>query len=173
MRNLSSRLALLIALALVAIPSRASAPVAAFCVSTNATVARDLYTGLVWQKSRALLDWYSALDYCASLKAGPFDSGWRMPTIKELATIANGPQDVQGRTNALDVFTDLTEQPDPVPFWSSTPVVADQDGVWVIAFNPNVPYPSGFSLTPLSVQKYKVTEDDRTTLRKGYVRCVH
>jgi hypothetical protein len=50
----------------------------------------DNYTGLVWQQGRSpsLMAWEDADDYCASLDLGG-QSGWRVPTINELATTVN------------------------------------------------------------------------------------
>jgi hypothetical protein len=71
---------------LVAILSRATAPAGRYQISsgTVATVL-DTETGLTWQQNVFSQTFSSATDatsYCASL-----GSGWRVPTLKELATI--------------------------------------------------------------------------------------
>jgi hypothetical protein len=50
----------------------------------------DNYTGLVWQQGRSpsLMAWEDADDYCANLDLGG-QSGWRVPTLNELATTVN------------------------------------------------------------------------------------
>lgn len=62
----------------------------------NGTAVLDAATGLVWQKQvdGTLRDYSTAVDYCAALTLGG-RTGWRLPSIAELATLidksAGGP----------------------------------------------------------------------------------
>src|SRR6478735_6423621 len=50
---------------------------------------RDNYTGLVWEAGDSdEVDRAGALDYCAGLDLG--GHGWRLPSIRELATLVDG-----------------------------------------------------------------------------------
>lgn len=56
---------------------------------TDATV-KDNYTGLIWQQtySTARMAWSEAASYCAAQNTGGL-SGWRVPTLTELASTVN------------------------------------------------------------------------------------
>ncbi len=85
-------------------------------------------TGLVWQKAPApgTYTWEEGGEYADKLKLGG-KSDWRLPTMKELFTIADFDGNMRTRTPYLDVrFFDF-EYPDPstgvremdAQFWSS------------------------------------------------------
>jgi hypothetical protein len=89
----------------------------------------DLSTGLVWQQATAgTMDWKSALKYCERLNLGGC-SNWRLPNIKELASIVDlsrsGPS------------IDTTYFPDTMgyQYWSSTTSVVNAGNVNYIDFN--------------------------------------
>ncbi len=52
------------------------------------TIVYDSQTGLMWasQDNGKDIDWYDANKYCKDFKAGGY-TDWRLPTIKELATL--------------------------------------------------------------------------------------
>lgn len=79
-------------------------------------VVSDAMTGLVWQASSlddTLLSWGDALTYCEGLvHAGKDD--WRLPSIKELATIVD-----ETVTEAPVLYADLGGA--ATQYWSSTP----------------------------------------------------
>jgi hypothetical protein len=57
----------------------------------SSDVAQDNYTGLVWQRDGAasgLLAWDAAVTYCENLALGSFDD-WRLPSVRELATLVD------------------------------------------------------------------------------------
>lgn len=87
-------------------------------IANNATVT-DKTTGLMWQKDGSVsgdLTWENALKYCEKLNLdgfGGYSTGWRMPTIKELNSLAD-----YNRKNPsinADYFITLNEF-----YWSST-----------------------------------------------------
>ncbi|MBN2344454.1 MAG: DUF1566 domain-containing protein [Deltaproteobacteria bacterium] len=66
----------------------AAEPANHYTIGTDAVT--DNYTGLVWQRgySDTLMTWSAAPSYCAGLTLDGL-SGWRVPTITELATTVN------------------------------------------------------------------------------------
>lgn len=91
-----------------------TSPIERFAVSNG--TARDVRTGLVWQidpipTTKLLAD---AKTTCSSLVLGSFSTGWRLPNIRELATLVDESREV---TPLLPpVFL-----PGPVArFWSAT-----------------------------------------------------
>ena len=55
---------------------------------------RDSYTGLIWQRdgdASGLRTWDDALSYCETLTLGG-NSGWRLPSVRELATLVDEAQ---------------------------------------------------------------------------------
>ncbi|MGK5093896.1 DUF1566 domain-containing protein [Deltaproteobacteria bacterium TL4] len=51
----------------------------------------DNVTGLLWQKQddATTRTWADAGTYCSGLNLGGYSSGWRLPTPRELMSIAN------------------------------------------------------------------------------------
>ncbi|MRG95214.1 DUF1566 domain-containing protein [Polyangium spumosum] len=84
----------------------------------------DRRTGLVWQRSSTseLTTWQGALVFCASLSIGGA-SGFRLPSIKELASLGHGEEPA----SPAPPFED-----GDALFWSSTPVAAAPDEAWFL-----------------------------------------
>jgi hypothetical protein len=73
---------------------------------------------LTWQQALQLAHGYSVENI----------QGWRLPNIKELATVTER-QCVRPAIN-IDVFPDTPAD----DFWTSTPSVTDEQRAWVVAF---------------------------------------
>ena len=98
----------------------------------QSTTWTDHTSGLMWaqQDYGRNLNWSAARDYCASLSLGGY-SGWRLPTIDELAGIYDETQDVNGYH--IKGGIQLTH----VAEWSSTLVEGthgDDTEAWVLSF---------------------------------------
>jgi hypothetical protein len=85
--------------------ARAASPPCRFIVSGQ--TVRDSITGLTWQQSissspcgvaGAGCYWTQAEAYCSGLSYGGFSAGWRLPTVKELASLV----DVSTHNPAID-----------------------------------------------------------------------
>lgn len=83
-------------------------------LTRNGTV-QDVNTQLTWQQqaSTSSYAWAAAKSYCAALDLG--GTGWRLPTVKELLSIA----DVRSANPALDLSA-FPLPPVGVSFWSAT-----------------------------------------------------
>jgi len=82
----------------------------------NGTVI-DKNTGLMWQQdgiASGSLTWENALNYCETLDLGGYPD-WRVPTIKELMSLADYAQ-----TSAPAINNDLFNQTKSVFYWAST-----------------------------------------------------
>ncbi|QCZ94397.1 Lcl C-terminal domain-containing protein [Salinimonas iocasae] len=102
---------------------------------------RDTQTNLVWKRcaqgqtwdgttctgDAQPMSWQEALE-SAQQQDDKDQQGWRVPNIKELASVTER-QCVRPAINQT-VFPG-TPQDD---FWTSTPSVSDPDGAWVVAF---------------------------------------
>jgi hypothetical protein len=95
-----------------------------------ATSKVDEKTGLVWQDNPQLpaeLDYLAAKQYCHQLSLDGF-SDWRLPTIKELASII----DLKTYRPALkNGFVMRLEE----RFWSDTPDAGNPRNAWVVSFS--------------------------------------
>ncbi|HNT28549.1 MAG TPA: DUF1566 domain-containing protein, partial [bacterium] len=102
-------------------------------------VVTDNVTGLIWQRtlpatyagctgeSGTKCTWQEAVDYCANLSYGGSDD-WRLPTRKELATLAD-----YGKNNpAID--TAMFPGTQSNYYWSSSPYVNNTSFAWVVYF---------------------------------------
>jgi hypothetical protein len=100
-----------------------------FCVSAD-TVAH-LKTGLQWQRvvpSQAY-NWADAKAYCSGLSLGG-QTGWRLPTIKELETVVDRSVDSCPKTNV----TAFPDTPCEV-FYSSSPYAHDSPSALGVDFS--------------------------------------
>jgi hypothetical protein len=86
----------------------------------------DLNTGLVWQQTPDFdrrMSWYEALEYADALTLAGYDD-WRLPTIKELTSIAAFDGSIETYTPYLDTRYFYFEYADPpyreidAQFWS-------------------------------------------------------
>ncbi|HEY8087155.1 MAG TPA: DUF1566 domain-containing protein, partial [Polyangiaceae bacterium] len=101
-----------------------------FVVSTDA--AQDTATGLTWQRgtSSSTLSSSAAQAYCSGLSAGGMSTGWRVPSIRELASIFDETQ------HALPMWDPATFSTSAgTELWSSTPVASDSPYVFTLAFS--------------------------------------
>jgi hypothetical protein len=95
--------------------------------ATNDTITDNL-TGLEWEKNvSGIYVWADVLTYCSNQNTGG-KSGWRVPTIKELSTLAN--HQIVGGLAMDPVFSGAPA----VFYWSSTYVSGSIGGYWRVAF---------------------------------------
>ncbi|HEY3446874.1 MAG TPA: DUF1566 domain-containing protein [Myxococcales bacterium] len=103
------------------VASTTPAPASAHYVVGSETV-QDNWTGLLWDRGGSTLrrDHAEAVDYCATLDAGGFSSGWRLPTRKELESIVDTKASGELLSSDFDrdCWTSLTRQWD---YWTSSP----------------------------------------------------
>ena len=102
-----------------------------FTDNSNGTVT-DNKTGLMWQQGEGgSTTWDSALSYCEGLSLGGH-SDWRVPDIKELASISDDTR----RNPAIDTayFTYFPEPPTTY-YWSSTTCAGSPNGKWIVDFS--------------------------------------
>jgi hypothetical protein len=91
-------------------------------------IVQDARTGLYWQTGTVTnRNWQEALLYCLKAAGAGLVTGWRLPTVKELLTIARPEQ-----AGAID--TNLFNTPALV--WSSTPVADNGSLAWAVEFQP-------------------------------------
>jgi hypothetical protein len=109
-------------------------------------VVQDALTGLYWQTSTVTnRNWKEALLHCLKAQGAGLQTGWRLPTVKELITIAKTDSWTAIDLNIFDAAAEV---------WSSTPLVDDGTQAWVVNFNPLSVTPTGLAAT-------------------HHVRCVH
>jgi hypothetical protein len=145
----------IITLVVAALPYRTSAaaprcyPASRFAVLSGGMV-QDTLTGLVWQQdgsgARAgcggiglTCSWAGAKTYCSGLSLGG-NSGWRLPTVKELSSIV----DFTVRGPAIDQ-TAFPSTPSE-EFWTSSPLAGSSGAAWSVYF-----YGGSSNYNPVSV----------------------
>lgn len=102
----------------------ALSPPGHFVVSADTVV--DSRTSLMWQRDVApntALTWLEALAYCDGLSLAGY-SDWRLPTIKELATIID--ESLMLPAVEAQVFSGLNGY----ETWSSTPMASAPQFAW-------------------------------------------
>lgn len=83
----------------------------------------DATLGLEWHAQSFKGDsWQAAMDKCASL-----GDDWRLPTVDELASLAD-------RTRSTPACDPIFEMPTSDWHWSSSPVVGWPEGAWYVYF---------------------------------------
>lgn len=96
----------------------------------NSSTVTDSTTGLMWARSAAAtaMTWKEALAWCDDLTLAGYDD-WRLPTIKELASIV----EIGGASPAVDT----SYFPDTLLayYWSSTTNDYYPDDAWLINFS--------------------------------------
>jgi hypothetical protein len=96
-------------------------------INGNDTVT-DAKTGLMWRRTTdELMPWYNALSHCEALATGGYDD-WRLPTVKELTSIA--PLDKHGPAIDTEYFPDTFSS----NYWSSTTSVQRTNQAWGVDF---------------------------------------
>jgi hypothetical protein len=83
----------------------------------------DNETGLTWTKETLAKD----VTYDDALKV--LGEGWRLPTIKELFSLADHTR--EGPAIDVEAFPDTESD----WYWSSTPTAWDDTAVWVVDFS--------------------------------------
>jgi len=155
---LSRRILLVLLAFAVALPAwvlrgrlNRAAPAAAiagrFATQDSGLTVLDRLTGLHWQQgfSGSTMDWADAKTWCTNNTPGLPGSGWRLPTVRELFSLA----DVQTNSPAIDpIFAGTPSE----YFWTVTPWVSG-GGAWRVDFS------SGYS-------------DNNVTSSTFRVRCV-
>ena len=95
-------------------------------------IVRDNVSGLEWQQESApdKYPWQQAIDYCNNLSLGGHDD-WRLPTIKELATIVDMSIAHPGPTIDTTYFFGT----EAANYWSSTMFAAYTPLAWIVDFS--------------------------------------
>ncbi len=120
----------------MAFPAQAAAPAGRFVVSDDSLTVTDAKTGLVWQRNvpSGKLIWADARAWCRSNSSNLAGTGWRLPSVEELATIVDTA--LHFWVNGYSPGIDATAFPDTPYFffWSSTPSLFPSSSAWTIAF---------------------------------------
>ncbi len=158
MKKVESRLAatlLAAAFGASALVSRANAPAGRYTIS-NGTVY-DTKTKLTWQQTLPPpsmdFTWPAASNYCSGLSLN--GAGWRLPTVKELASILDFSQPSNAATIDPNAFPGTLAN----GYWSSTPYAPLSGDAWYVLFQIN----SGFSWGHTAAGMFT---------QKAHVRCV-
>ncbi len=100
----------------------------------NIKIVTDTKQNLQWQDDETIKSttkkWIDAVSYCKELRLGKFDD-WRLPSIKELQSIADYSRSYPALNSAFINFT-LDR------YWSSSVYVLDEGGAWGIGTNTGV-----------------------------------
>jgi hypothetical protein len=101
----------------------------AFTANGDGTVT-DNATGLMWSQATDLtpLSWQAALAWCEDLSLAGYED-WRLPTLKELASIVD--DDVDG------LAVDSTYFPDTMAayYWTATSSAYNPEQAWLVSFS--------------------------------------
>jgi hypothetical protein len=113
-----------------------------FSYSVDGAEVSDSRTGLVWQRCSAGQAWSgstctgtaSTFTHEAALAYAQTQTGWRLPNVKELSSIAD-------KTKSNPAI-DSTAFPATVSgwYWSSTPYVGGPSNAWYVYFGNGVVY---------------------------------
>lgn len=111
----------------LAVPAHADAPVGRYTVSGGTVY--DTKTKLTWQQAVQMPAMYGAAGqtYCATVSSTLGGSGWRLPTIKELATLVDYSQ-----TTGTAIDQNYFPNTPADWFWSSTPLAGLSTEVWAL-----------------------------------------
>jgi uncharacterized protein DUF1566 len=101
-------------------------------IATNEV--RDNYTGLVWQQdaSAATMAWADAAGYCAGLTTGGHI--WRLPSIRELATLVDEAQVAPSINRTMFPNTKYGSRSDNW-YWASHRAAGNATAAWAINFD--------------------------------------
>lgn len=112
--------------------------------SVSAGTVFDSKTMLSWQRgfSPSQYEWAGAASYCTELSLD--GSGWRLPSVKELQSLVN----IRAFSPAIDV--EAFPNTPTAPFWTSSPYVRNDNGVWVVHFDTgNTGWGSTLGISPV------------------------
>jgi len=129
-------------------PARTQAPAGRYTIPGDGTVL-DTVTMLTWQRAfqSTPLTWSGAKSYCQTLSGLP-GSGWRLPTVKELATLIDYGASTQPNidTTAFPGVPADGDLPGTSVFWTSTQEVGsflgEASGAWSIYFSGGITQPN-------------------------------
>lgn len=109
-------------------------------VLTNANVATDPITGLVWQRAtpEAEMDWPSAFAYCNNLSLDG-QNDWRLANRLEILSIMN-----YGAPN-LHPQPAFNGNAQPQPYWTSTTYLGDSNTHWIVDYGDATTFPESDS----------------------------
>jgi hypothetical protein len=113
---------------------------ARFGYSSDIAEVTDRKTGLIWQRCSSGQAWNVGTATCtgtavtytheAALVYAQTQTGWRLPNVKELSSIADRTRN----SPAIDVAA-FPVTPSPSRFWTSTPYAGDPVVAWTVAFS--------------------------------------
>lgn len=123
-------------LAALILAGAAVAQTVRYSYSGDGSEVIDSTTGLVWRRCAEGMAWngtactgvFTAYTHEQALAHARTQSGWRLPTVKELGSIV----DRRGTVMAID-STVFPATPYRL-FWSSSPVVGDSGSAWCVSF---------------------------------------
>jgi hypothetical protein len=120
---------------------------------------RDNYTGLVWQQdfSPATMAWADAAAYCAGLTTG--GHAWRVPSIRELATLVDEAQVAPAINRTMFPNTKSGSKSNNW-YWASHRAAGNATAAWAINFDDGF---TGFNAG---------ASGDWNYFTAGWVRCV-
>lgn len=130
--------ALALALGAAAMPALGACPSQPDRFVPNGAEVTDSQTGLVWARCSAGQNWdgnacaghasrythEQALEYAAS------QSGWRLPSVKELFSLAD-----KGCVNPAIDATVFPNTVTDVGYWSATPYAGNPASAWIVGFS--------------------------------------
>jgi hypothetical protein len=110
---------------------------ARFSYSSNGSEVTDSKTGLVWQRCSAGQSWSgstctgTATTYTheAALTYAQTQTGWRLPNVKELASLVDRTVTIPSIDSVAFPATAVNH------YWSASPYVGDADFAWIVGFN--------------------------------------
>jgi hypothetical protein len=108
----------------------ASSPSERFVAALDGAAVKDLQTGFTWEQSPdfSYSVWTEAIVRCQGKTVGG-QSGWRLPSIKELSTLIDSSQ----KDPALPLGHPFGNNKSSI-FWSSTPSETDDMVSWHVSF---------------------------------------
>jgi Protein of unknown function (DUF1566) len=112
-------------------PAKSATSLQHYAIGTG--VVTDNFTHLTWQRSVDSNEytWASAKDYCASLALA--GGGWRVPSVKELATLVDVGVPQPGFSQAEPAIDSAAFPDTPAAeFWSSS--ASDSGKTWMVDF---------------------------------------
>jgi hypothetical protein len=107
-----------------------SSAVERFVLIMGGEAAKDSKTGLTWEQTPDAFHgvWSESIDHCLEKTVGG-EKGWRLPTVKELASLTDSGQ----RDPALPPGHPFSNVKSAI-FWSATPSATDDILAWHVSF---------------------------------------